>query len=415
MPKELAIRPGRVLRDLEELARQTGGRAGAQRVAWSAEWRRARALLRGRLAEIGLACEEDEAGNLWARLNGSDPETIILGSHLDSVPNGGWLDGALGVFAGVEVLRTLAEGPSLPRLSVSLVDWADEEGARFGHSLFGSSAAAHTLDVEAVRGLRDATGTSLESAVAEHGLDIATLAGDNWSDLSDARCYLELHIEQGPVLQAEGFAVAAVSGTIGVERFVITFRGRAAHAGSTPMDSRADALLAAASAALGVERIAGTHGGRGTTGSLIVEPGTPTVVTAVAELSVDLRHQDRDELAAMRTAVEQIAEAVAGDRGCTSSSKQIWRAEPSNFDPALVETFRAASAEAGGRTTSIVSGALHDATQVSAVVPAAMLFCSSVGGISHSPDEDTEREHLETAIDVFGEVATGIALGERDF
>jgi hydantoinase/carbamoylase family amidase len=407
-----AVQPRRVLADLAELARLTGGEDGAQRVAWTPGWQRGRDLLRARLAEIGLAAIEDEAGNLWGKLPGRREQMLVLGSHLDSVPGGGPLDGALGVLAGLEVLRALIEANVFPDLTVSVVDWADEEGARFGRSLLGSSAAAATLDLEAVRGLRDADGVTLEEALARCGVDVERLPAAPTMELDRTLAYLELHIEQGPVLEQERLPVAAVSGTIGVERFVLGFTGRPDHAGSTPMNVRHDALLAAAATALEVERIALRHAGRATTGSLAAKPGVPTVVAGSAELSVDLRNAEAEELARMRVEVLGVARSQAAARGCELAERHLFAAAPRAFDPDLVEAVRSACAEVGGREEPLLSGALHDATEIAALVPSAMVFCPSIGGRSHGPDERTEQRDLRTAIEVFGEVATGIAVGE---
>ncbi|MBS1882978.1 MAG: hydantoinase/carbamoylase family amidase, partial [Actinobacteria bacterium] len=347
MTSSPAIDPGRVLADLDELARRTGGPGGARRLAWTDTWRAARRLLVERLGEIGLAGDEDEAGNLWATLPGVSAERLVLGSHLDSVPAGGPLDGALGVLAALEVLRALVEADGFPALTVALVDWADEEGARFGHSLFGSSAATGALDLAAVRELVDAEGDALPRVLADHGVEVERIATDLESGLDGAFAYLELHIEQGPVLEAEGLPVAAVSGTVGVERFLLRFRGAAAHAGSTPMSMRADALLAAAATALEVETIACRHDGRGTTGTLALAPGALTVVAGSAELGVDLRHEDAAELARMRAEVLRAAEEFAAGRGCLVEEAPVWRAAPTAFDPDLVERARAAAEAAG--------------------------------------------------------------------
>jgi N-carbamoyl-L-amino-acid hydrolase len=412
MGRAPAVQPRRVLADLAELARTTGEGDGADRVAWTPGWQRGRDLLRARLAEIGLAAIEDEAGNLWGKLPGRREEMLVLGSHLDSVPGGGPLDGALGVLAGLEVLRALIEANVFPDLTVSVVDWADEEGARFGRSLLGSAAATGRLDIEAVRGLTDADGIGLEAALGKCGVDLDRLPAAPTMELDRTLAYLELHIEQGPVLEQERLPVAAVSGTIGVERFVLGFAGRAAHAGSTPMNVRHDALLAAAATALEIERIALRHDGRATTGSLAVGPGVATVVAGSAELSVDLRNADEDELARMREEVLGVARSQAAARGCELEERDLFAAAPRAFDPELVEAVRSACAEVGGREEPIVSGALHDATEVAALVPTAMVFCPSIGGRSHAPDERTEQRDLRTAIEVFGEVATGIAVGE---
>src|SRR5579875_1480381 len=190
----------RMIAELRELAELTGDERGAQRLAWTDTWARAREWERGLLAELPVSVEIDEAGNQWATLEGRSPNALIIGSHIDSVPNGGWLDGCLGVLSALEVLRSVsADGP--PPLSVKLVDWADEEGARFGLSLMGSMAAAGQHDPDFVRRLRDAEGVSASDALAAHGIDVDRM-GESSSRLKDAVGYIELHIEQGPVLEA---------------------------------------------------------------------------------------------------------------------------------------------------------------------------------------------------------------------
>ena len=336
--------------------------------------------------------ELDEAGNLWAALPSDAGEAVVVGSHLDSVPAGGWLDGALGVMAALEVLRACA-GESSARRPV-LVDFADEEGARFGRSLFGSSAVAGTLDVEEVRGLCDADGTTLPDALAKHGVDLDR-ALDAQARRDGVVAYLELHIEQGPVLESEGVSAAAVSGTAGVERHRFTFEGRTSHAGTTPMHLREDAGLAAARTALAVELIAEEHGGVGTTGVMRLEPGIPTAVPGSAEIVVDLRHAQAEPLQAM---LEETRE-VAGQYGAP-----VFRIEPIPFGERLIA--------AAGLDRVIPSGALHDAAEMARHLPTAMVFAPSSGGLSHAPGEDTPEEDLEAAITAFGRLAAKVIEGE---
>jgi N-carbamoyl-L-amino-acid hydrolase len=399
----MQVKPARVLADLRELDRLTGGPEGARRVCWTPEWERARAFLRERLAEIdGVSVDQDEAGNLWAKLPGERRDSVAFGSHVDSVPDGGWLDGALGVMAGLELLRAAAEAGT-PRHTLTLIDFADEEGARFGRSLFGSSAVAGTLDPEAVTDLTDAGGRPIAEVLAEHGVELER-APEAAARRAGLVAYLELHIEQGPVLENERVAVAAVTGTFGVERHRLTFTGQASHAGTTPMEMRRDAGLAAARTALEVERIAKEHGGVGTTGVLRLTPGIPTAVPGSAELVVDLRHAAAGPLAAMLGAVREAARGAAAARGAEVEESEIWRIEPIPFDERLV----AAALEAAGSGRSLASGALHDAAEMARHVPTAMMFTSSTNGLSHAAEEDTPEEHLELAIAAFGRLAASV-------
>ena len=400
---------GRVLADLRELHRRTGGPGGAQRLAWTEGWTSARAFLIELLSELGVDAQRDEAGNLWAWLDGTDERAVALGSHLDSVPSGGWLDGALGVFTGLGVIRAWVHAGRRPPRSLALVDWADEEGARFGHSLFGSSAFAGTLDVEAAGELRDREGKRLSDVLSSHGVDLAEAldAGHHRGRLG---AYLELHIEQGPVLERAGLPVAAVSGCVGIERHRLRFIGQTGHSGTTPMDVRRDAGLAAAATALEIERIAVHQAGTATTGALTLRPGIATAVPGEAELVADLRHADATRLQAMLSATVDAARAAAWERGCELRAERIWGIEPVDFDPALVALASEACASVGGSEIVLRSGALHDAAEVARLLPVAMVFAPSIAGISHAREEDTAEADLRVAIDAFGRLCQRVLL-----
>jgi hydantoinase/carbamoylase family amidase len=408
------VDPSRAIADLRELDRLTGGAGGARRVCWTEEWRAAREFLRGRLADVpaDLEVEVDAAGNLWATLAGREDAVVAVGSHLDSVPSGGWLDGALGVMAALEVLRGVAESGEAPRRSVALVDWADEEGARFGRSLLGSSAFAGTLDAGAVRGLSDADGIGIERALAENGVELDAMGAAGNGRVERLAAYLELHIEQGPVLEAEGLACGAVLGTAGVERHRVVFTGRAAHAGSTPMDRRSDAAVAAARVIVALQQIAREHGGVCTAGRLDCEPGIVTAVPGRAELLIDQRHLDPAALGAMRFEAQAAWEEAAEREGCTVEGESIWRIDPVPFDDALIAAARECCREVTGAELELPSGALHDASELARIVPTGMIFAASVDGVSHAPGEDTSEEDLTAALSAFGALAERVIAGE---
>jgi hydantoinase/carbamoylase family amidase len=405
-----AVDAQRVIADLRALQERTGDERGAQRLCWTDEWLGARALLTNALGELGIEPEVDEAGNLWGRLDGADPAApaLVVGSHLDSVPDGGWLDGALGVMAALGIVRAHAADP--PPRPLVVVDWADEEGARFGRSLFGSSCFSGTLDPAALRGLTDAEGRALPEVLSEHGVDLgrALQSGRRRDGLGE---YLELHIEQGPRMEAAGTRAAAVSGCVGVERVRFEFAGQASHAGTTPMEMRRDAGLAAAAAALTIERLPSAEGGVATTGMLRLRPGIPTAVAGEASLSVDLRHPEPDALARMLEAARAACEAAAEERHLGLEEEPVWRIEPIPFDPALVAAAREACAQVAGEAAELESGALHDAAEVARVLPAAMMFCPSKGGISHAKEEDTDEADLVVAIEAFGALAERVLTG----
>jgi hydantoinase/carbamoylase family amidase len=390
----------RVIADLRELASLTGGPDGARRVCWTDEWVRARELVRSRLEELPVSIETDAAGNVWAALEGEQEGFVIVGSHVDSVPAGGWLDGALGIFAAVEALRAHAEEERL--IGLRFVDWADEEGARFGRSLFGSSACAGTLDVDEVRDLKDRDGERLEDVVARYDVDLATVH-EARAQLTGARAYLELHIEQGPVLERQGEPAAAVLGTFGVERRIAVFTGRAAHAGATPMDLRQDSFLAAAQAALAIREVGVRHeGGVCTVGGATSEPGVVTAIAGRTEMLLDQRHLDAGELAAMLAEADQACEQAAADQGCDVELRHLWAIPPIPFDDRLIGFARQAVSDAGGKDTAIPSGPLHDAAEMARLIPTVMLFSSSSPPVSHTPEEDTPEDDLRVAIDAYG-------------
>ena len=387
------VDPARALADLRALRDLTEDERGAQRVAWTATWAKARDWLRERLAELPLEVDTDEAGNLWAVLRGARAETVVLGSHIDSVPNGGWLDGALGVLGGLEVLRGLAAGGE-PPLTVALVDWADEEGARFGRSLLGSGLATGMVEPRSVVDITDRDGTALTDALAAHGIDPARAPAAR-GRLDRAVAYLELHIEQGPVLERDGLAVGVVTGTAGVERHAVRVHGQAVQGGGFPMDARRDALVAAAKLVLAVREAARDERSRATVGSIAVRPAIPTAVPGVCELVVDQRNPDVRALAAMLSEVHDTAAQIAVEEGVEFDFERIWSIEPVEFDAGLVDLADDVAREVTGGSARLFSGALHDAAAVaSAGVPTVMLFVQSTAGISHAREEDTPPEHL---------------------
>jgi N-carbamoyl-L-amino-acid hydrolase len=399
--------PKRTVAELKELRELTGDADGAQRVAWTETWEQARGWLREKVAETGAAETIDAAGNQWFTLAGSSERAVLIGGHIDSVPNGGWLDGALNVVAGVEVLRRIATEGS-PPVTIRLVDWADEEGARFGRSLFGSSAAAGSLaDQDELRQLVDANGVSLPDALAEHGVDLDR-ALEARSELASAAAYLELHIEQGPVLESLGRPLGAVLGTFGVERHRITWRGQAAHAGSTPMAERRDALAGAAKLALEIREIARRTGGDAvcTSGNVSCRPGIVTSVVETAEQLLDQRDLNRTRLAAMLAEAQAASERFAAEERIEVAWEKIWSIEPILFDETLLGYCDEAVTEVAGSPHRLPSGPLHDAAEVSrAGVPTVMLFVQSLRGLSHTKLEDTKEEHLELAVSALDRLA----------
>jgi N-carbamoyl-L-amino-acid hydrolase len=389
----------RPLKDLKELKKLTGDADGAHRLAWSEDWRKAREWLLGKLEETDATVERDVAGNLWATIPGESDQIVVVGSHIDAVPNGGWLDGCLGVCAALEVLR--GHKGETPKVTLKLIDWADEEGARFGRSLLGSSAAAGTLDPDAVRHLKDAEGISLPDALKENGIDLDTMTD---AELPDIAAYLELHIEQGPRLEEAGKPAAAVIGCFGVERHAITFTGKASHAGSTPMNLRHDAFLAAARFGLAARESAIERGGVATIGTVTTGPGIPTIINEHCEVTLDQRAFKPEQLRDMLADAKSAADRIASEEGVEAEWKRIWQIDPIPFDERLVDL----AAQAVGEVTDdddpprLPSGALHDAAEVARRAPTVMVFSSSTDGVSHNKVEDTPEDDLRAALKAYG-------------
>jgi beta-ureidopropionase / N-carbamoyl-L-amino-acid hydrolase len=403
----MSTNASRVLANLEALRELTGDERGAQRVAWTPMWLKARTWFEELVDSLPhqerIERHDDAAGNHWVTLLGDRHQALLLGGHLDSVPNGGWLDGALGVLSGFEVLRALNEKyDGHPPLTVRLVDWADEEGARFGRSLFGSSAFAGTHSIEADGGRMDKDGVTLEAAFAACGITVEHI-GEAAKEQANAAAYLELHIEQGPVLEARGLPLAVVAGTKGVERHAITFYGQEAHSGSTPMTARRDALAAAAKLALEIRPIARKYPDAvATMGSVKTFPGIVTAVVGRCETTLDMRDLDADILAQMFAEAKAASERFAAEEGCTVEWKRIWSIEPIPFDTGLIALAKDAIEEQKVEAPLLPSGPLHDAAEVArAGIPTVMMFVQSLKGLSHNHEEDTRREHLEMAVHAF--------------
>jgi N-carbamoyl-L-amino-acid hydrolase len=395
----------RVIAELRELDARSGG----QRVAWTDAWTLEREQLFASVARElrAVRTDRDEAGNIWMVLPGDRPGRIIAGSHLDCVPGGGWLDGCLGVLGAIECARQLAAEPAPKRRTLAVVDWADEEGARSGHSLLGSSAASGLLDVQRLLTLTTPEGAPLAELLRGCGVE-PTRMPDAASRIQDADAYVELHIEQGPVLEAMGRASAAVAGCLGVRRVRLRFDGQAAHAGATPMQMRHDPAVSAARFMLAAREAAIAQEGLLTVGVVNALPGTPTAVASAVEIVVDFRHRGRTELDRLDRDVADLAQRTAKAAGCTVTREQIWSIDPISFDPALVAR---AAAMAGGEP--LVSGPLHDAAAIAtAGIPTAMVFVRTRGGISHSREEDAGEGDLATALGQFARLVAELVRSD---
>lgn len=403
-PSTYTFQPQRTVDELKELRALTGNADGAQRVAWTETWAKARAWMREKLAQLPVEVEMDEAGNVWATLRGASEKAMLIGGHIDSVPNGGWLDGCLNVVGGLEVLRHIAS-QGTPPVTVRLVDWADEEGARFGRSLFGSSATSGHMNPDDLRNLTDKDGIKLVDAVAKFGVDLDR-AKEAGKQLKNAAAYLELHIEQGPVLESMNLPLGVVLGTFGVERHAIRFTGQSAHAGSTPMHQRRDAFGAAAKLGLEIREIAKRHGGVCTVGSVVTKPGIVTAVVGQCDITLDQRHLNADSLAQMLQEAKDASQRFAAEEKVDVEWKRIWQIHPILFNPDLIELADEAIRETYSTSHRLPSGPLHDAAEVArAGVPTIMLFVQSLRGLSHAKEEDTKEEHLLMCVEALDRLA----------
>jgi hydantoinase/carbamoylase family amidase len=402
-----ALDPRRTVAELKELRALTGDENGAQRVAFTPVWVKTREWLQKKLSGLPVEVHRDAAGNLWSTLRGESEKCLLIGGHMDSVPNGGWLDGCLNVLAGVEILRRInAQYHGKPPVTVRLVDWADEEGARFGKSLFGSSACSGNLNMDEARGLKDKNGITLSDALKNVGIDFERVK-DSGRELKNAAAYLELHIEQGPVLLDLDLPLGAVLGTFGVERHAITFHGQAAHSGSTPMNRRKDAFLAAAKMSLEIYKIAERSGnGVCTIGSCTTKPGIVTSVVEECRITLDQRHLDPAKLATMLSEAKSAREKFAREGNVKVSWERLWQIAPRPFNDELISFCDEAIRETYGKSHRLPSGPLHDAAEAAAAgIPTVMMFVQSLHGISHNKIEDTKEEHLEMCVTAFDRLA----------
>lgn len=399
------LNPQRTIDELKELRALTGDDNGAQRVAFTPVWDKAREWYKTRLQGLPVEHQIDQAGNSWTTLRGRSDKELLIGGHLDSVPNGGWLDGCLNVMAGLEVLRRIAS-EGTPPVTVRVVDWADEEGARFGRSLFGSSACSGYFDPQELSKLKDKDGILLSEAIARYGLSLET-ARQAGQQIKNAAAYLELHIEQGPVLLDLDLPLGVVLGTFGVERHAIRFIGQAAHSGSTPMNRRHDALGGVSRLHLAIREIGVRNGGVCTVGRVETKPGIVTSVVAQADMTLDQRHLDAEALAAMYREAREASQRAAEEEHISVEWNRIWNIEPILFHPALIQFCEEAILETAGVSHRLPSGPLHDAAEVArAGIPTIMMFVQSLHGISHNKIEDTKEEHIAMSVTALDKLAS---------
>jgi beta-ureidopropionase / N-carbamoyl-L-amino-acid hydrolase len=377
-------------------------RGGVRRLTLTDVDRRGRDRFRALCEAAGLEVRVDAIGNMFARREGRDPARppVLLGSHLDSQPSGGKFDGALGVLGGLEVMRTLNDLGITTEAPVELVNWTDEEGSRFGHSLMGSGVWAGVFALDKAYALTDGEGVTVGAALDQIGY-----RGEAPAASFPADAYFELHIEQGPVLEREGKAIGVVTGAQAQVWYDAVATGQENHAGTTPPEARRDALVCAARVVDLVDRMMRARGeaGRGTVGQLQVFPNSRNVIPGEVRFSVEFRHPEDAEIDRLDAQFPREAGFIARDCGVRLDITRLFRIPAQAFDPACVELVRQAAARLGYPAREIVSGAGHDAVYVARHVPAAMIFTPCKDGLSHNEAEDMLPEQAEAGCQVLFE------------
>jgi len=388
--------------DLERLAAFTALGPGVTRLAWTPELRAAYDWFAGRCEEAGMTAEIDAAGNLVARWEAGDGPAVVMGSHLDTVPNGGRYDGALGVLGGLEAVRLLRAWGVRPARPVWLVAFMDEENARFNTALFGSRAFCGD-DVSGLGDRTDAGGTTLRAAMAAWGRSPEGAAAA--ARVGSVGHYLELHIEQGPALGRAGAQVGVVTSIVAMTGHRVTVTGQANHAGTTPMDARRDALAGAARMVLAVRDLGRSRPHHTTNvGVMAASPGSSNVIPGSAAFTVDLRAPDDRAMDALDADCAARLHRIAGEEGLEVEMERVYRMPAVPMDPALARMIRAAAREEEASAVDLPSGAGHDAMVLGRHVPAGMVFVPSRDGISHSPEELTTDEHCELGARILARV-----------
>jgi beta-ureidopropionase / N-carbamoyl-L-amino-acid hydrolase len=383
---------------LMELARVGATpKGGVRRITLTEVDRRGRDLFVQWAREAGLQVRWDAIGNLFARRAGSDPAAppIVIGSHLDSQPNGGKFDGAYGVMAGLELVRTLNDRGITTRAPIEVASWTNEEGSRFVPTMMGSGVYAGVYKLAEVLENRDTEGVTVREALESIGY-----RGD--APPVKIGAYFEAHIEQGPVLEDTKTTIGVVQGALGQRWFDVVLTGQDSHAGPTPMNLRKDALIAASRLVLEVNRIAREYpdNARGTVGQMQVKPNSRNVVPGEVRMTVDLRNAKDATLTRMREDLERTVASLAAECKVVAELKEVVYFPPSAFDARLVQSIREAAGELDLSQRDIVSGAAHDAVYMARIAPTAMVFVPCEGGISHNEIENARPQDLADGCDV---------------
>lgn len=398
----------RLLADLAHLGTiGLGGDGGITRRALSPEDAAARRYVADRMRAAGLELRHDEVGNLRARRRDSEGRAwdsrqpvVMTGSHLDSVPSGGKLDGPLGVVGAIAALEALEAAAVATRRPLEIAVFVGEEGSRFRRGTIGSAALSGHVSVASVLALVDPDGVVYRDALATYGDEGPPIAAK--AEAGAIHAFIELHVEQGGVLEAAELPIGAVTAIAGLVQRGVTFLGEANHAGATPMELRRDALLAAAEWALGIERAARELGGGavGTVGKLTVEPGGKNIIPGRVDAICDLRAPTPELLSALDDYVVSSLHGIGEKRAVELEQHLLQRVEPAKMHELAIRGVERGATAAGLRVRRMTSGAIHDALHLAEIAPASMIFVPSIGGKSHCPTEATEPRHLAQGVEV---------------
>jgi beta-ureidopropionase / N-carbamoyl-L-amino-acid hydrolase len=383
-------------------------KGGVRRLTLTDVDKRGRDKFRSECEALGLTVRVDAIGNMFARRPGRDPSRapVLFGSHLDSQPSGGKFDGALGVIAGLEVMRSLNDLGIATEAPVELINWTDEEGSRFGHSLMGSGVWSGVFSLDKAYSLADTEGVTVETA-----LDSIGYRGSEPAAPFNADAYFELHIEQGPILEREAKQIGIVTGAQGQVWYDAVVTGQDSHAGTTPPSTRKDALVCAARIIDLVDRMMRARGedGRGTVGQLLVSPNSRNVIPGEVRFSVEFRHPSDSEVDTLDAEFPPAAQAIADASNVKLKLTKLFKIPAQPFAPACVDLVRQGAARLGYSTREIVSGAAHDAVYVARHVPTAMIFTPCKDGLSHNEAESIQPEEAEAGCQVLFEAVVARA------
>jgi allantoate deiminase len=383
----------RLLVDLETAAGFSEPGEGITRAAWSPVHMEALRWFRARLAEAGLDSSLDTAGNVIGRWQAGDGSVLALGSHLDSVPNGGRFDGTLGTLSSLAAVELLRERGFTPSRPIWVIAFMDEEGTRFGASMFGSRAFVGE-ELSEYLGHADAGGVTVAEAMSQAGLEPADVASARAID--DLGQFIELHVEQGRVLEEAGIEIGIVTGIVGLLQAQVELHGEEDHAGATPMRARRDALAGSARIMLSLrEQARSLRDATLTVGKVSVRPGAYNVIPGYCSFSVDFRAADPDQFATLRSLLEETVQTIATAEGLVAEIHLTDQIAPAPLDEGLLSALEGAAEHEGASHMRLPSGAGHDTQVLAPYVPSAMLFVPSRRGVSHSPAEQTRPEHCE--------------------